>query len=152
MPLHTHSQPSPRRMFLRIKAVGVNWFSLHRILFFSLSPPSLFLFILFYSKRWRRGRTRYFAIPLSRFSNALIGIIEREGGKRKREKGIRWSAEIVVFKLQREIDRFFRRNDRVVTSLSIGRRGPSKLSIRDLYALRAAFYAPRQFAASFQSV
>lgn len=96
---------------------------------------------------------RYFAIPLSRFSNASIGIIQREGGKRKREKGIRWSAEIVVFKLQREIDRFFHRNDRVVTSLSIGRRGPSKLlSIRDLYALRAAFYAPRQFAASFQSV
>lgn len=97
---------------------------------------------------------RYFAIPLSRFSNASIGIIQREGGgERKREKGIRWSAEIVVFKLQREIDRFFRRNDRVVTSLSIERRGPSKLlSIRDLYALRAAFYAPRQFAASFQSV
>lgn len=59
--------------------------------------------------------------------------------------------EIVVFKLQREIDRFSR-NDRVVTSLSIGTRVSNKLSIRDCCVLRAAFYTPREFAASFQSV
>lgn len=30
---------------------------------------------------------RYFAIPLSRFSNASIGIIQREGGGEKERKG-----------------------------------------------------------------
>lgn len=151
MPLHTHSQPSPRRMFLRIKAVGVNWFSLHRILFFSLSPPSLFLFIIL-----RGGGGDECDISPSHcpdFPTPRSGLLRERGGREREKRGFDGSAEIVVFKLQREIDRFFRRNDRVVTSLSIERRGPSKLlSIRDLYALRAAFYAPRQFAASFQSV
>lgn len=137
-------------MFLRIKAVGVNWFSLHRILFFSLSPPSLFLFIIL-----RGGGGDECDISPSHcpdFPTPRSGLLRERGGREREKRGFDGSAEIVVFKLQREIDRFFRRNDRVVTSLSIGRRGPSKLSIRDLYALRAAFYAPRQFAASFQSV
>lgn len=123
-------------MFLRIKAVGVNWFS-----FYFFSPFSFFFIVLREGDDISRSHCPDFPTPRSR--------LFREKEREREFQGD--SMEIVVFKLQREIDRFSR-NDRVVTSLSIGTRVSNKLSIRDCCALRAAFYTPREFAASFQSV